>query len=191
VPDEIMASRKTDAAMARRKPLHTLCALFALAMACQPGTADTEEALGDDVVLTADEPVAAFDVTVCIEGGAPNGLNLYSNFRATTATNEGSVELTLETLDTEEDSQSTAYLDTIDASTEAQPTSISLNTQRDWEASEDRRCQQQVVQVSVPSLAEAQTVTISEITITLTAEWAGLCGETPDEESLSIEAVRL
>lgn len=177
--------------MAQRKPLHTLCALFGLAMACQPGTAETEETLGDEVVLTADEPIAAFDVTVCIEGGAPNGLNLYGNFRATTATNEGSVELTLETLDTEEDSQSTAYLDTIDASSEAQPTNISLNTQRDWEASEGRRCQQQVVQVSVPSLAEAQTVTISEITISLTAEWAGICGETPDEESLSIEAVRL
>ncbi len=176
--------------MSGRKPLHTLCSLFGLVMACQPGTAETATDLGDEVVLTASEPVAAFDVTLCLEGGAPNGLNVYSTFTATTSTSEGEVQLTLETLDPENEAYASAYVDITDASATAQPTSISLNTQRDWEAS-DERCQQQVVQVSVPSLAEAQTVTVTDIKIVLRAEWAGFCGETPDEDALSIEAVRL
>lgn len=82
------------------------------------------------------------------------------------------------------------YVEVTDAASTARPTSISLNTQRDWEAS-DRRCQEQVVQLSVSSLAEGQTVTVTDINISLRAEWAGICGATPDEDSLSIEAVRL
>ncbi len=45
--------------------------------------------------------------------------------------------------------------------------------------------------MSVPELADDQTVTITDISIQLRAEWAGLCGETPDEDALSIETVRL
>lgn len=174
--------------MAKRKPLHTLCALFGLAMACQPGTAETAADV-DDVILTADTPIATFAVTLCITGGAPNGLNLYSSFRANTSTDGDAVEVTIEALDPPDEAYS--YLDTTDASSTAQPTHVSLDTQRDWEASDDRRCQEQEVEVSVPSLPEGQTVTITDITIDLRAEWAGICGETPDEDSLSIEAIRL
>ena len=175
--------------MAKRKPLHTLCALFGLAMACQPGTAETEQGL-DDVVLSADTPVAAFEVTVCVESGTPNGLTLYGTFNAATSTDGEAVEVTLETLDPSEDASPGAAVDLTDASSTAEPTRIFLNTDRDWETSEPRRCQEQVVQISVPSLPDDQTVTVSDITIELRAEWAGLCGA-PDADSLSIEAVRI
>ena len=180
--------------MANRRPLHTLCALFGLAMACQPGRAETAQGF-DDVVLTAADPVAAFEVTLCMTGGSPNGLNLYSSLNATVSASEGAsegaVEFTLESLDPDPEGTATAYVDVIETTSEAQPTSISLNTGRDWEDSDSRRCQEQVVQLSVPSLAEGQTVTISDFNITLVAEWAGICGETPDEGALSIEAVRI
>ncbi len=175
--------------MAKRKSLHTLCALFALAVACQPGTAETDADV-DEVILTADAPVAAFEVTLCLTGGAPNGLNLYATFQATTSTNEGEIEVTLEALDAEDETYAGSYTDVSGATSTAQPTSISLDTQRDWETS-GTRCQEQVVQLSVPELAEGQTVTVTDINILLRAEWAGLCGETPDEDSLSIETVRL
>jgi len=48
-----------------------------------------------------------------------------------------------------------------------------------------------VVQLSVPSLAEGQTVTVSEIGIDFRAEWGGICPPSPDDMTLSIEAVRL
>lgn len=176
--------------MAKRKPLHTLCAIFGLAMACQPGRAETEQGF-DDVVLTADDPVAAFEVTLCLTGGAPNGLNLYGSLNATTSASEGTVEITLESLDPDPESSNNAYVDVTEASSDAQPTRILLNTDRDWEDSDKRRCQEQVVQLSVPSLAEGQTVTITDFNIALAAEWAGICGETPDEDALSIEAVRI
>lgn len=175
--------------MANRRPLHTLCALFALAVACQPGTAETAADV-DEVVLTADNPVAAFEVTLCLTGGAPNGLNLYSTLQATASTSEGEVELTLEALDAEDEAYPGSYAEISNATTTAQQTSISLDTQRDWEAS-DRRCQEQVVQLSVPELDGDQTVTITDISIQLRAEWAGLCGETPNDDSLSIETARL
>lgn len=177
--------------MAKRKPLHTLCALFGLAMACQPGTAETEQGF-DDVVLSADAPVAAFEVTLCLTGGAPNGLNLYSSLSGSTSASEGAVEVTLESLDPEDTQRSAStYVDVTDATSTGQPTDISLNTDRDWEDSDGRRCQEQVVQLSVPSLAEGQTVTLTDFNIRLVAEWAGICGETPDEDALSIEVVRI
>ncbi|MGH1343923.1 MAG: hypothetical protein ACRBN8_20360 [Nannocystales bacterium] len=176
--------------MTQRKPLHTLCALFGLAMACQPGTVETSADIDEDVVLTSDDPVAAFEVTLCISEGSPNGLNMYSSFHATTSTNEGEVAVTLETLDPgEESGTSSSYVEVTNATTTATESDVSLNTQRDWEASGER-CQEQVVQVSVESLPEGQTVTVTDIHIDLLAEWAGLC-DSPDEDSLSIETVRL
>jgi len=178
-------------AMTRRKPLHTLCALFGLTMACQPGTVENVEDIDEELVLTTDEPVAALEVTLCVTDGSPNGLNMYSSLRAKASTSEGEVEVTVETLDPGEHSVAGAgpYVQVTNAVTSAQPTEIALNTERDWEAS-GKRCQEQVVQVSVESLPEGQTVTVTDIQIELRAEWAGLC-DSPDVGSLTIDAVRL
>lgn len=180
--------------MTRRKPLHTLCALFGLAMACQPGTVETAADIDEEVILTADEPVAAFEVTLCVADGSPNGLVMFSSFHATTSTNDGEVDVMLETLDPANADEINAgnpgsYATTTNATPTAQEADISLNTERDWEGS-GRRCQEQVVQVSVESLAEGQTVTVTDLGVQLRAEWAGLC-DSPDEGSLSIETVRL
>lgn len=61
------------------------------------------------------------------------------------------VEVTLETLDPAEDGYAPSYFDVTDASSVALPTSVALNTGRDWEDSDKRRCQEPVVQLSVPS----------------------------------------
>ena len=175
--------------MARRKPLHTLCALFALVVACSPLTAETSEVI-EEVILTADDPVAAFEVSLCISGDAPDGLSPYGSFGGTVSTNEGEVEFTLEVLDAESEVEPTPHLDIIDATSAAQTTSVSLDSERNWGGS-GQRCKEQVVQLSVPSLAEGQTVTVSEIGIDFRAEWGGICPPSPDDMTLSIEAVRL
>lgn len=175
--------------MARRKPLHQLIAFFALSIACQPATIEASEQLGESVTLTADAPVAAFEVNVCLEGGAPANLSVYGSFFATVTTSEGEVEFTLESLESPE-SESSPYVHTATATPSGDELSIALLTDRDWDAS-GRRCQTQTVQLSVPSLDETQTVTISDLRMTGTAEWSGFCGPSPDDGDLTLDAVRL
>lgn len=171
---------------ARRRPLRTIFLGATLAFACQPGTAQTQQDIDEDVVLTADEPVAAFEVTLCMTGGTPANLNGYGSFSGTVSSSAGEVEFTLESLESEEDS----YTETTSATSTAEPTKISLVTDRDW-GSSGERCQTQVVQLSVPSLEADQSVTVTELSVDFNAEWSGFCGPTPDDDSLSITVERV
>ena len=169
-----------------QRPLRRIFLVATLGFACQPGRAATEQELGEDVVLTADAPVAALEVTLCMTGGTPNGLAGYGNVFAEVSTNEGTAEFTLESLESEED----PYRETTSASATAERLNIALLTDRDWEA-DGERCQQQVVQLSVPALEAGQTVTVSDLSVSFTAEWAGFCGPVPDDDNLSIAVERV
>lgn len=175
-----------------RRRSSSLFALFAISLACQPAEADTRLDLDDEVVLTAAEPVAAFEVTLCLSGEPPNnGLHVYGSFYATARTSQGEVvEVTLESLDAPGDESTSPFVDVVSATTASVDADISLYTERDWEA-EGRRCQEQVVQVSVPDLAEGQSVVVSDLYVTMLAQWSSFCGPGVQEESLSIEVVRL
>jgi hypothetical protein len=46
-------------------------ALFLLVVACEPPSANASEELGEDITITAEQPVAAFEVRLCITEDAP------------------------------------------------------------------------------------------------------------------------
>lgn len=175
------------------RALRIIVATAFLAAACEPPSVSAPVEL-DEITLTAESPVVAFEVTACVTGEPPNALDITPSFHLVAFTNEGSVELTLETLAAEPSEE--PYDPHIDEQTvrsdDGYGASIDLVSDADWRSSGTRCAEPEVVQISVPALAEGQEVNIVNLSASLSAQWAGgACGGDFEEDWLSLEVVRL
>ncbi len=179
---------------APRRPLRAGFLLPLLAGACEPASASTVAEVPSELVLTADEPVAAFEVRLCVVGEPPHALDVSAHFDLQAFTNEGSVELTLESLeaDPEVDGHEAAFDVRTVQSDDGYSLGISLVAEADWGSSGMRCAAPEVVQISGSELARDQVVNIIGLEARGSAQWSERgCGGGFDEDWLQIEVERL
>jgi len=171
-------------------------ALFLVAVACDSLSAVTTEDVAGDVMLTAEQPVAAFQIELCATEDAPAEFEGDGSFDGDVRVNEGSVELTLENLEVDpgyeppEGSNPPIQTEIVEG-TEASRLGVILTlTPNGLVAGE---CTEpQVVQFSASGLEPGQTVTITNLEGSVSGELTNsLCPSNFSDASMSLEIERI
>lgn len=166
-----------------------------LAVACEAPSATTSESVSDDITLTAEDPVAAFEVRLCVSNDAPDEFDGSGSFSAEARVSTGSAELTLENLAVDPDyngpEDAPDPVERITLSDTQGSVSVILTTTLDG-LSAGQCSETQVVQFSVRELAPEQTVTIASAQAFFGGDWAeSLCSSGFSDASLYLEVDRI
>ena len=135
--------------------------------------------------LTADEPVVAFEVTVCIQGGTAPDSEIEGTFRIGARTDESELAVVVENL-------ADGQRETISAGSDIyEYTSVGFVSQTDWSGSGRRCSEPEVLEVSVAGLPAGEEVTLlnAEGRVLVSGSDPGFCGDAlnPGEVSLNVE----
>lgn len=170
-------------------------AALLLVVACDsPGASVTEE-VDDDVVLTREQPVAAFEVRLCLSADAPPEIEGNGAFDANARLNEGTAELTVENLDVDADYQSPqgqnppTATETLEADAASMGVILTLNPSG---LSSGQCTDTQVVQFTASGLEDEQAITLSRVEGFFGGEWTNsLCGSDLSSASLQLEVEQI
>lgn len=160
-----------------------------LAVGCSPPSATTEFE-GTSFVLTAEEPVAAFEVTLCLKGAAQDDLFVGASITADARTTAGIAMLRLESLaDRPVDERSlTAVVSP--ASTDVRW--FELQADGDWSGSGRRCASPEVVEFSAEGLAPGESLNVEAWSVVMNATWEGRAfSDSLYSDDLTIEVERL
>ncbi len=170
-----------------------LASLAVLTVGCSlPEEMATTE--GPAFTLTADEPVAAFEVTLCLSGPNPKELYVTGHINATARASASGQALRVESLDRPEveDGEGDAYAGTFDLTAGEDAASIRMVADADFRGSGERCAEPEVIQFSTVGLAPGASIAVEEWDATMVVEWNdGAFGKGPDAGDLRIEIVRL
>lgn len=166
-----------------------------LAVACESPSATTTEAVSEDITLTADDPVAAFEVRLCVTDDAPAEFDGSGSFSAEARVNVGSAELTLENLAVDPDyngpEDAPDPVELVPLSDSQSSIAVILTTTLDG-LSSGQCSETQVVQFSVRELEPGQTVTIAGAQAFFGGDWAeSFCPSGFSDTSLYLEVDRI
>lgn len=166
-----------------------LLAISMLAVGCSPPSATTEFE-GPSFVLTAEEPVAAFEVTLCVQGPAQDRLSVGASIIADARTTAGTATLGLESLaDRPADERSL----TAEVSS-AGETLRRFDLQADgaWNGGGRRCAAPEVVEFSADGLAPGESLEVEAWSVVMDATWDGRAfSDTLYDEDLRVEVERL
>jgi len=170
-------------------------ALLLAAVACESPSATSTERVPGDITLTAEEPVAAFEVRLCVTEDAPPEFEGDGSFSAQARVNEGSAELTLENLAVDPDyvgpAGSKGPVQVVTLSDSQSQVGVILTTRPDG-LSAGECTETQVVQFSVGELASEQTVTIVSAEALFDGQWVNSpCGADLQDTSIQLEIERI
>lgn len=145
---------------------------------------------GPTFTLTADEPVAAFEVTLCLEGPSPRMVHVNGTLNADARTTAGTATLELDSLADRPGDDEPDRVETSEHGAEL--AWFSLAADGDWEGS-GRRCSvPEIVEFSAHGLASDEALEVEAWAVTLGVQWDdGMFGDGPDEGDLSVEIERL
>ncbi len=181
--------------MSRMTRLLSLLPVCALMTGCSMPEA-TQTVEGPAFTLTADEPVAAFEVTLCLKGPSPKELYVSSSLFMAATTDAGEpVMLRVESLERPEpepDARDPYLADVEVGPGEPNERVISLVADAAWKGSGERCAEPEVVQFSVDALPEGASVSVDEWDVTMRVEWNdGMFGNGPDDGDVSVEIEQL
>mgnify|MGYP000580547316 CR=1 FL=1 len=151
---------------------------------------------GPAFTLTADAPVAAFEVTLCLTGPDPKSLYVRGRVNAVATTDaDRDLQLHMESLDRPvvADDEHDAHARTLElpASGDVEG-GFGLLAEAQWKGSGRRCAEPEAIQFAVDGLQPGESVTVEDWDVTMTAQWNdGSFGSGPDDEDLSVEIVRL
>ncbi len=167
-----------------------LAMLGLLAVGCQlPLQATSIE--GPALMLTAEQPVAAFEIRLCLSGPKMRWVNVEGRVAARAKTEVGSAVLEMEALDRPrvEDDEDDPYAHsmTIDAGEETLGI-VELVTDGSFRANGVRCSAAEVLQFTADGLAPGAQLNVYSWDVSMVVEWSdGVLGEGPDEDELWIE----
>ena len=169
----------------------TVGGAFLLVVACESPSAFVDEDGPDPVTLTADQPVAAFEVKLCVSEDPPAEFEGDGTFRGQARVSEGEVELTLENLEVDpnyavpEGSDPPIQVETLSGGVVDFGVILTL----DVNGLVAGDCTEaQVVQFSASGLTDGQTVTITSSEAVFGGEWTeSLCPSNFSESAMSLE----
>lgn len=170
-----------------------LSSLAVLAVGCSmPEQVATSE--GPAFTLTADEPVAAFEVTLCLSGPNPKQLFVSGHVDATARTEAGGVDVLLESLDRpESDDAFDPHARTFELAADEDTSAVlRMVADGDFRGSGERCAEPEVIQFSVDDLPPGASVEVEPWDVTMVVRWNdGSFGSGPKDDDLRIEIVRL
>ncbi|MBV1858854.1 MAG: hypothetical protein KUG77_10610 [Nannocystaceae bacterium] len=146
---------------------------------------------GPGFTLSAETPVMAFEVTLCLTGPSPDELYIDGRVGAEFTTTAGrAIPVLLESLEApiSEDGEFNQYNRTFDVeSEETSNASVSLVADGEWKAGGRRCSAPEVIQFSVESLESGETVDVAAWDVTMSASWSdGAFGDGPKGSDLSV-----
>lgn len=145
---------------------------------------------GPSFVLTADEPVAAFEITFCLEGPSPKVLDVDGTLSAEAVTTADVTTLRLESLASQPGHEGPEALEVTEDGAELEW--FHLATDADWKGSGRRCAPPEVVEFSADGLSPGETLDVEGWAVTMSARWDdGAFGDGPSEGDLSVEIERL
>ena len=165
--------------------------LFLAIVACESPSASVVEDGPDEFTLTADVPLAVFEVKLCVSDDAPGEFEGDGSFSALARLNEGSAMLTLENLEVDpnynvpEGSDPPIQVETVSDGVVdfAVILTLDVNGLLAGECTDP-----QVIQFSADGLAQGQTITISSSEASFGGEFTeSLCPSDFSDASLSLE----
>lgn len=164
--------------------------LFALALAVPACSLPVEAhtVAGPAFMLTADEPVAAFEVTLCVDGPKVKHAYVSAQLDLTArATSTRPLRLDVTSLQAEDEA---LQLELSPGAEEED--SLWMDAEGSFEPG-GRRCgEPQVVEFSVDTLGELDSIEVARWDVTMRVEWEGeRFGGHLDDADLSVEIVRL
>ncbi|MCR9163634.1 MAG: hypothetical protein ACE37F_15495 [Nannocystaceae bacterium] len=179
--------------MKTMRPRHLLASLALLCSACSlPEQVATAE--GPAFTLTAQEPVAAFEVTLCLSGPNPQHLDVRGHLEANVRTHAPDLELLIESLDRPEvdegefDDHARTYA--LDPG-EDNRGFLRMLADGDFRGSGERCGEPEVIEFSV-DLPPGATVDVDTWHATMTVQWDdGAFGDGPRDGDLRVEISRL
>jgi len=129
---------------------------------------------GPSFVLTADEPVAAFEVTLCLEGPTAKAAYVHASLTADARTTGDAATLRLESL---ADRPADEGSDSLEVSAQGQELRFSLEADGPWEDGGRRCSTPEVVEFSAEGLADGQSLEIEAWVVDMDVKWdAGAFG---------------
>lgn len=171
-----------------------LASLAVLAVGCSlPEEMATTE--GPAFTLTADEPVAAFEVTLCLSGPTPKELYVRGHINATARSSASGQTLLVESLDRAEveegdhDDHARTFELTAGEDTSAR---IQMVADDDFRGRGERCAEPEVIQFSTEALAPGDSISVDAWDATMVVEWNdGAFGKGPNDGHLRVDIVRL
>lgn len=162
--------------------------MVGLAAACEPYEGVFKKTdLQGEYRLTAEEPVIALEVTVCIRGDAPPDFEIEGSFTSGFRTDEGEVTVAMENL-------ASGQRETIGAVSDIYGyTTVDFALQANWSGSGRRCSDPEILELSVAGLASGQEITVfnPEGQISVSGSDTGLCGDILEHGEVSIDIERL
>lgn len=145
---------------------------------------------GPSFELTADEPVAAFEVTLCLEGPSANIMSLHASLDAEARTTADAATLQLQSLADRPGQNEPDRLEVTPQGAELEW--FHLAADGDWEGSGRRCATPEVVEFSAEGLQPGETLEVETWNVTMSGKWDnGMFGGGPDEDDLIVEIERL
>ncbi len=145
---------------------------------------------GPSFELTADEPIAAFEVTLCLKGPSPGFLRVDASLSAEARTSASAATLQLESLADQPGHNGPERLDVTPQGAELEW--FFLAADGDWKGSGRRCSSAEVVEFSAEGLEPGETLDVEDWAVTMSVQWDdGMFGDGPDKGDLSVEIERL
>ena len=171
-----------------------LASLAVLAVGCSlPQEMATAE--GPAFTLTAEEAVAAFEVTLCLSGPNPKNLYVRGHINATARASASGHTLLVESLDRPEveEGERDDHARTFELTAGEDATArVQMVADADFRGRGERCAEPEVIQFSTDGLAPGASISVDEWDATMVVEWNdGAFGKGPDDGDLRIEIVRL
>lgn len=170
-------------------------ATLLLAVACEPPGAVATTDIDDEVVLTREQPVVAFEVRLCLSADAPPEVEGSGWVRGNARLNEGAAELTLENLDVDPDYESPdaqnppVSVEMLGSEMASLGVVLTLNPSG---LSSGQCTPSQVVQFSASGLEGEQAITLSSLEGYFGGEWTNsLCSSDLSDGTLELEVEKI
>lgn len=170
-------------------------AALLLVVACEPPGAVTTTDIDEEVVLTREQPVAAFEVRLCLSADAPPEVEGSGSLSGNARLNEGTAELTLENLDIDADYESPdaqnppVSTETLEAEMASMGVVLTFNPSG---LSSGQCTDSQVVQFSASGLEGEQAITLTSLEGFFGGEWTNsLCSSDLSDATMELEVERI
>ena len=170
-------------------------AALLLVVACEPPGAVATTDIDDEVVLTREQPVAAFEVRLCLSADAPPEVEGSGSLSGNARLNEGTAELTLENLDVDPDyaSPDAQSPPTSTETLESEMASMGVVLTFNPSGLSSGQCtDSQVVQFSAAGLEGEQAITLTNLEAFFGGEWTNsLCSSDLSDATMELEVERI
>lgn len=145
---------------------------------------------GPSFVLTSDEPVAAFEVTLCLEGSVPKELFVSGSLTADVRTSGEAATLRLES---QSDRPMGEGSESVEVSRQGAELFLWLEAEGPWKDGGQRCSTPEVVEFSAEGLAQGESLEVEAWAVSMEVEFQTRVfgGDGPDDGDLSVQIERL